>query len=43
MDADARKAALRMIPCGLYVLTAKGAGGATLWMNKLREKVCCGG
>lgn len=27
MDADAKKTALRMIPYGLYVLTAKGADG----------------
>lgn len=28
MDADAKKTALRMIPYGLYVLTAEGADGA---------------
>ena len=27
MDADARKVTLRMIPYGLYVLTAEGSGG----------------
>ena len=27
MDADARKTALRMIPYGIYVMTAKGADG----------------
>jgi flavin reductase (DIM6/NTAB) family NADH-FMN oxidoreductase RutF len=27
MDADAKKTALRMIPYGLYVLTAEGKGG----------------
>ena len=26
MDADAKKTALRMIPYGLYVLTAEGKG-----------------
>ena len=27
MDADAKKTALRMIPYGLYVLTAEGKDG----------------
>jgi len=28
MDADAKKTALRMIPYGIYVLTAKGSDGS---------------
>jgi hypothetical protein len=34
MDADAKKTALRMIPCGLYVLTAVGKDGRRIWVTR---------
>ena len=33
MDPAAKKTALRMIPYGLYVLTAENADGQTAWLN----------
>ncbi|HME26177.1 MAG TPA: hypothetical protein VKI44_33425 [Acetobacteraceae bacterium] len=47
MDADAKKTTLRMIPYGLYVLTAvdgKGTvGAAILEREDLRDNVSYGG
>ena len=43
MDADAKKTALRMIPYGIYVLTAEDEDGAILHMRELGDNVFYGG
>jgi hypothetical protein len=51
MDADAKKTALRMIPYGIYVLTAADVAtapegrpdDAVLWMKDLGDNVFYGG
>ena len=49
MDPNAKKTALRMIPYGLYVLTAESPTGTaaatvnTLWLRELGDKMFYGG